>query len=165
MRCLAAMVAFWAHAAFADASAEKFIDAEIERLIALYSDGLAVGYPEYRHVKFAKLLDDRADAAVALFSAEGFLGGNLHEEYLAVFEPVEAAEIDGKKTNPYRLLAVQKIGGRGWRTFDWDTVQIARRAVTLKGKKWKAADPGCCPSAPITATFRLRDDALVETRK
>ena len=156
--------AIWSSAAFAD-PAEKFIDAEIDRLVALYSDGIAAGYPEYRHVKFAKLREGGGEAAVALFSVEGFQGGNLHEEYLAVFEPVEAADIDGRKTNPYRLLAVQKIGGRGWRTFDWDGVQIARAAITLKGKQWKAADPGCCPSASITATFRVRNDALVEARK
>ena len=160
---LAVALAFPASAA--ETSATKFIDAEIERLVALYSDGIAVGYPEYRHVKFAKLLEAGGDAAVALFSVEGFEGGNLHEEYLAVFEPVEGAEIDGRKTNPYRLLAAQKIGGRGWRTFDWDTVQIARGSIVLKGKKWTAADPGCCPSAAITATFRVRDDALVEARK
>lgn len=155
----------WSHAASADTPAEKFIDGEIDRLVALYSDGIAVGYPEYRHVKFAKVLESNGDVAVALFSVEGFLGGNLHEEYLAVFEPVEAADIDGRKTNPYRLLAVQKIGGRGWRTFDWDTVQFARGSVRLKGKQWKAQDPGCCPSAPIAVTFRISDDAIREARK
>lgn len=127
-------IAAWSDAASADASTEKFIDAEIDRLVALYSDGIAVGYPEYRHVKFAQLLGQGNDAAVALFSVEGFEGGNLHEEYLAVFEPVETADVDGKKTNPYRLLVARKIGERGWRTFDWDTVQIARGAITLNGK-------------------------------
>ena len=155
----------WSTAAFADAPRETFIDGEIDRLVALYSDGVATGYPEYRHVKFAKILASDGDAAVALFSVEGFQGGNLHEEYLAVFEPVEAADIDGKKTNPYRLLVVRKIGGRGWRTFDWDTAQFARGSVRLKGKQWKAQDPGCCPSAPIAVTFRVRDDAISEARK
>jgi hypothetical protein len=148
-----------------ESAAAKFIDSEINRLVELYSDGIAVSYPEYRHVKFAKVLEQGGESAVALFSVEGFLGGNLHEEYLAVFEPVEAADIDGHKTNPYRLLAVQKIGGRGWRTFDWDTAQFARGSVRLKGQSWKAQDPGCCPSAPISVTFKLRDDAIVEVRK
>jgi hypothetical protein len=145
--------------------ARGFIDGEIDRLVDLYSDGIAQAYPEYRHVRFAKLLDGEAQAAVALFSVEGFQGGNLHEEYLAVFEPVEAAQVDAKKTNPYRLLAVQKIGGRGWRTFDWDSVQFSAKSIRLHGKSWAERDPGCCPSAPIAVTFRLRDDALVETRK
>ena len=165
IHCIVAIAAIASSPVLADAPAEKFIDAEIDRLVALYSDGIAVGYPEYRHVKFAAGREPDGVAAVALFSVEGFHGGNLHEEYLAVFAPVEAADVDGKQTNPYRLLAVQKIGGRGWRTFDWDTVQIARGVVTLKGKKWKADDPGCCPSAPTTATFRLRDGALAEVRK
>ena len=157
--------AAWSGAALADAAAEKFIDSEIDRLVALYSDGIAVGYPEYRHVKFARLPGSGGEAAVVLFSVEGFQGGNLHEEYLAVFEPVEAAEIDGRRTNPYRLLAVQKIGGRGWRTFDPDTMRIAAGTITLKGSKWQDSDPGCCASTPIAVGFRLRDDALVETRK
>jgi hypothetical protein len=161
---LCCLLAF-APVARADDASAKFIDGEINRLVELYSDGIAMAYPEYRHVKFGKLLEQGGEAAVALFSVEGFQGGNLHEEYLAVFEPVEAAEVEGKRTNPYRLLAVQKIGGRGWRTFDWETMQIARGSVVLKGKQWKAADPGCCASAAITATFRLRDDALVEARK
>jgi hypothetical protein len=162
---LALLVASSQSAVAQPAVPAAFIDREIERLVELYSDGIAVGYPEYRHVKFAKVLEGEAEAAVALFSVEGFLGGNLHEEYLAVFEPVESADIDGHKTNPYRLLAVQKVGGRGWRTFDWDTAQFARGSVRLKGKSWKAADPGCCPSAPIAVTFRVRDDAIVEARK
>jgi hypothetical protein len=149
----------------ADEESTRFIDREIERLVELFSDGIAVGYPEYRHVKFAKVLEGEGQAAVALFGVEGFLGGNLHEEYLAVFEPVESADVDGHKTNPYRLLAVQKIGGRGWRTFDWDTAQFARGSVRLQGKSWKATDPGCCPSAPVAVTFRVRDDAIVESRK
>jgi len=151
--------------AAADDGATKFVEHEVERLVELFSDGIAVGYPEYRHVKFAKLLDGEGEAAVALFSVEGFLGGNLHEEYLALFEPVEAADIDGKKTNPYRLLAVRKIGGRGWRTFDWDTVQITPGAVRLRGKQWQAKDPGCCPTAPISVTFRVHDAAINEARK
>jgi len=159
------VIAAWTNAACADGSAAQFIDGEIDRLVSLYSDGIAVGYPEYRHVTFAKLFQRRSEAAVSLFSVEGFQGGNLHEEYLAIFEPVEATVIEGKKTNPYRLLAVQKIGGRGWRTFDWETIQIVRGAIVLKGQKWKAEDAGCCPSEPITVTFRLRDDALVESRK
>jgi hypothetical protein len=149
----------------ADVPAAQFIDTEIDHLVSLFSDGIAVSYPEYRHVKFAKVLEGEGEAAIALFSVEGFRGGNLHEEYLAVFEPVESAEIDGQKTQPYRLLAVQKVGGRGWRTFDWDTLRFARDSVSLSGKQWKAADPGCCPSGPVTVTFRIRDDAIVEMRK
>ena len=161
----AVMIATWAGATHADVSADKFIDAEIDRLVTLYSDGIAVGYPEYRHVKFARLRKGGGEDAIVLFSVEGFQGGNLHEEYLAVFEPVDAADITGKKANPYRLLATQKIGGRGWRTFDADGMQIAHGVIALKGKQWKADDPGCCPSAPVAATFLLRNDALVEARK
>jgi len=149
----------------ADAASASFIDREIERLAELFSDGIAVSYPEYRHVKFARVLNADRDAAVALFSIEGFLGGNLHEEYLAVFEPVETADIEGRKTNPYRLLAVQKIGGRGWRSFDWDTAQFDKGYVRLKGKQWKKEDPGCCPSKPIAATFRLNEEIISEARK
>lgn len=159
------VLAAWTNAACADSSAANFIDGEIDRLVSLYSDGIAVDYPEYRHVKFGKLFEQRGEAAVSLFSVEGFQGGNLHAEYLAIFEPVEATEIEGKRTKPYRLLAVRKIGGRGWRTFDWESIQIAHGAVVLKGQKWKAEDAGCCPSAPITAIFRLRGDVLVESRK
>ena len=160
-----ALTAAFQTPAVAGEPAAQFIDTEIDHLVSLFSDGVAVAYPEYRHVKFAKVLEGEGQTAVALFSVEGFGGGNLHEEYLAVFAPVESADIDGHKTQPYRLLAVQKIGGRGWRTFDWDGARFAPGSVHLIGKQWKAADPGCCPSAPVAVTFRIRDDAIVEARK
>src|SRR5437868_5607921 len=81
-----------------ESTSAQFINTEINRLVELYSDGIAVGYPEYRHVKFTDVLPGTGATAVALFSVEGFLGGNLHEEYLAIFEPVEAVAIEGHKS-------------------------------------------------------------------
>jgi len=59
---------------------------------------------------------------------------------------------------------VTQIGGWSSRTFDWQTAVLEPEAVTLSGTLWRDGDPGCCPSAPFTATFRVENGSIVEAK-
>lgn len=138
-------------------------DKAILQLINLYSDGIAQSCPEFRCIKYGHFFDESSDDAIAMFSLEGFGGGNGHGEYIAFFQGVEPYEANGERTSPYRLIATMQIGGRWWRTFDWKSLSIAPGRARISGKIWRSEDPGCCPSAPFTTTFQLQEDRVVES--
>jgi hypothetical protein len=138
------------------------IERAVTTLVTNLSDGIAVNYPEFRFIRFGRLLGGETDDAVAYFSIEGFGGSNYHAEYLAIFASVPREHANGRTTRPYRLVAVSKIGGRGWRTLDWETTVLKPSSITVSGKRWLENDPGCCASKPFATTFHIKDDILVE---
>src|SRR6267142_2849682 len=142
-------------AASATPSQKALIEKNVDQLVALFSDGIAVEYPKYRHIEFGKIFGSDQEDAVALFSIEGFHGGNEDAEYLAFFQPVEQVQIAGQMPHPFRLVAVTKIGGRSWRSFDWKTIKLGSGFVTLSGEKYGPEDAACCPSVSIQVTFRV----------
>ena len=131
------------------------VNAELGKLVDLLGDGIACEYPSFRAVKFGKLFQQGEDGVVALFSIEGFGGGNNNSEYLAIFEAVPRGGPARKKSKKYRLVAVTQIGGRWWRTFDNQSVVLGPSRVQISGKNWQPEDPGCCPSQAFTATFKI----------
>jgi hypothetical protein len=147
-----------------ESTAKSAIDRSIDVLVDQLSDGIAVGYPEFRSVSFGDLLDSDAQGedAVVVFSIEGFGGSNYHAEYVAVFAAVPHAEVSTEQTRPYRLLALAQIGGRGWRTFDSRTVTIRSGSFAISGKKWAPEDPGCCPSIAINPNFAVEWGRITE---
>ncbi|WP_139798654.1 hypothetical protein [Andreprevotia lacus] len=145
----------------AGSGAERTLQRRVDGLIAAFSDGMAVSYPEFRSIHYGKVFESPRDAVV-LFSIEGFGGGNYHAEYLALFAAVPPDRFEGRATQPYRLVAVSKIGGRGWRTFDSRKLVIAPGSVRLAGQAWGDKDPGCCPSLPLQVMFRVEDERIVE---
>ena len=140
------------------------IEKDVDQLVALFSDGIAVGYPKYRHIEFGKIFGSDRDDAIALFNVEGFHGGNYHAEYLAFFESVEQDQVAGRTTRPFRLVAVTQIGGRSWRSFDWKTIKLGSGFVTLSGAKYGPDDAACCPSVPILVTFRVKEGFISESK-
>jgi hypothetical protein len=148
----------------ASLSPQAFIQKDVDRLVALFSDGIAVNYPEYRHIEFGKIFPSGRDDAIVLFNVEGFQGGNDHAEYLAFFESFEQAQIAGVMSHPFRLVAVTQIGGRGWRSFDWKKVKLGSGCVSLDGLKCGPNDPECCPSVPIRVTFRVTEGFIAESK-
>lgn len=147
----------------AEPPVSKLPGTAISQLAKLCSDGIAQNSPEFRHVKYGHFFEEDSDDAIAMFSVEGFGGGNGHSEYIAFFQGVEPYEANGAKTKPYMLVALMQIGGRWWRSFDWKSLSIAPGAATISGKAWRSEDAGCCPTAPFTATFRLKDNRIVES--
>ncbi len=140
------------------------VNAAVVQLANLYSDGLAVSYPQFRHVKFGKVFNERLDDAVVLFTLEGFHGGNAQAEYLAFFAAVEPEDWPGHKQHSFRLVAVRQVGGRSWRTFKFETMKLKPSAVEIAGAAWSESDAGCCPSLPIRLTFAVKDGAVTEVK-
>jgi len=137
----------------------------VSALIAQFSDGPAISYAKFRYIVLGHVIDDsKSDDAIAFFSIEGFHGGNYNAEYMAVFAAVEPDFFYGKVTHSFRLVSVIQIGGRGWRTFDWKTAVLRPNRITVSGWAWGDRDPMCCASKPITVTFRVVNDNLVENR-
>ena len=166
MRCvlifvLALMIAITVGAA---PSRKELVEKDIDQLVALFSDGIAVGYPKYRQIEFGKIFGSDQEDAIALFNIEGFHGGNDHAEYLAFFQSVEQDQAAGRTTRPFRLVAVTQIGGRSWRSFDWKTIKLGSGFVTLSGTQYGPDDAACCPSVPILVTFYVKKGLISESK-
>ncbi|PXX43123.1 hypothetical protein [Undibacterium pigrum] len=140
--------------------------AELARLITQFGDGIAETYSGNPSViKYGQLFDDNKNDAVVLFNLEGFGGSNHQAEFIAFFQEQAPADIAGKHSRPYRLVAVTKLGQRGWRAFDFASASIRQHAVTLKGVETGAGDALCCPSVEITRTFHIDEYGhIVETK-
>jgi hypothetical protein len=95
---------------FAAPSIPKPLSAKIQNLVTVLSDRYAVGYPKATMIQTIKG-GSNIDITLAVFTIEGFGGGNNYSQYLAAFSP-ETME-DGKQ--PFRLIDVMRIGGGAWR--------------------------------------------------
>lgn len=166
MRRLAffALILISSMAAVAAPSRKLPIEKEVERLVALFSDGVAVEYPKSRHIEFGKIFGSEREDAIVLFSIEGFEGSNYHAEYLAFFESIEKTTVAGKPTRPFRLIAVTQIGGKRWRSFDGEGIKFGTGWVRLSGKKYGHEDADCCPTVPIQVTFCVKDGFISESK-
>ena len=130
------------------------LEQALGQLVTLLSDGYAQAYPEYRAIRVGHIFPHDALDAVALFSIEGFARTNDHNEYLAYFAgvaPIHAGKAPPKR---FQLLAFTQIGGRAWRSFEYESVALGASSVTVAGKAYGEDDASCCPSVPIRATFR-----------
>jgi hypothetical protein len=165
-RSLASMLILLSACAVARAgeTGRQEVTQSVERLAEEFSDGLAVAYPQFRHIFFGKMFNSKDDDAVAHFVLEGFHGGNATSEYLAFFAAVEQGESPRPKQHKYRLIAVRQVGARGWRSFDSSSMQLNSNGVELSGKAWAESDAGCCPSQTIRVNFAVQRGAVIELR-
>ena len=138
------------------------IEKDINKLVGLFSDGLAISYPQYWQIEFGNVFGNGRQDAVAIFSLEGFDGGNDDHQYLALFKAVPPDS--ALKPCPFRLVAVALVGGRLWREFDGQKIIIGTNSITLSGKKYGTKDAVCCPSVPIQVTFHLKDGVILESK-
>lgn len=154
----------------AEPSDLELVQQSIDALVEQFGDGHTQGYRAFRYVVFSKFPKHYQVDAAALFSIEGFGGGNMHFEYLAVFdfvEPdgiVEPDELASQRAKRLRLVAVSTVGGKMWRTLDYESMRIDGEQLVVPGKSWMPGDPGCCASDPISLTFRLDHGQLVEVK-
>ena len=100
----------FAYAAQKEVPVPKELSVQIQNLTELLRDSYAVGYPEATIHKTIKLSDDN-EITLAVFTIEGFGGGNNHTQYLAGFTP----EKDETNKIHYQLIDVIPIGGKGSR--------------------------------------------------
>ncbi len=132
-----------------------FIDREVDKLVALYSDGFSTSEPTLRRVTFGPVFAKDSTDAVAFFTLEGVDMTNGHEEYLALFA---AGQGKGRAPGPverlYHLVTTERVGGRWSRTLDWASAKITPGQIIVKGTRWAPGDAGCCPTQAIEVTFR-----------
>lgn len=88
---------------------------------------------------------------VVVFSLEGFYGGNLWRQYLAVFR-VEA-------TNSLSLATKTVIGGKNYQTVE--SMRIESNTILLDTMENIPTDASCCPSRPGTMQFAFVNGRLV----
>lgn len=93
-------------------SIPKPLVTQIEKLVALLGDGYAVGYPA-ASMSQSLTLADQHPVVLAVFTVEGYKGGNNFRQFLAAFSPEQA---EGK--THYSLVDVIPIGAGGWRSLD-----------------------------------------------
>lgn len=97
-------------AAQAWAATPKALEAQVEHLATLLSDGFAVGYPEATQTQVLSRYGHET-TTLAVFTLEGFGGGNNFRQYLAAFSS------ENETGKPYySLLDVIPIGAGGWRS-------------------------------------------------
>lgn len=131
------------------------IDRDVDKLVALYTDGFGYAEPRWRHVIFGSLFSADSKDAVAFFTLAGQDLMNGHEEYIAVFAQGAGRSTPVAKERPYRLVASAQIGTRWARTLDWKTARIRQGQIVVQGMRWGNKDAGCCPTEPIEVTFSI----------
>lgn len=140
------------------------IHGEIDRLVALYTDGFGYNQPKWRHVMFGPIFSPDSKDAVAFFTLAGVSLMNGYEQYIAVFAQGQGRSIGGAdndfktpitKERPFRLVATAQIGTRWVRTLDWETAKISQGRIVVQGLRWGSDDAGCCPTQPIEVTFSV----------
>ena len=139
----------------ADPAPAASIHRDIDKLVALYTDGFGHNEPKWRHVAFGPLFDPKSTDAVAFFSVAGIDLTNGLEEYIAIFAQGQGRSTPIAKERPYRLVATAQIGTRWARTLRWDTARISQGQIVVQGTRWAAKDAGCCPTELIEVIFTV----------
>jgi hypothetical protein len=134
---------------------------QIEHLSELLRDPYASWYQEATMIQQVAV-PGGSPLALAVFTVEGFGGGNNHSQYFAVFSPEEG--MDG--TVHYTLLDVLPIAGKGWRGV-WELNARVSRAhdayatdIHLDALAVGEDDAPNFPSVPVTLHLRLKDGRL-----
>ena len=139
----------------APANPASAINQDVDKLVALYTDGFGYTEPKMRHVIFGPLFDAKTKDAVVFFTLAGVDLMNGYEDYIAIFAQGKGRNTPVAKERPFRLVASAQIGTRWARTFDWNTAKISRGKIVVKGMRWGSKDAGCCPTEPIEVTFTI----------
>jgi hypothetical protein len=152
--CLYLLIALNVQAA--PANPASAINQDVDKLVALYTDGFGITEPGMRHVIFGALFEAEAKDAVVFFTLAGVDLMNGYEEYIAIFSQGKGRSTPVAKERPFRLVASAQIGTRWARTLDWHTARISPGQIVVQGKRWGNKDAGCCPTEPIEVTFTIR---------
>lgn len=141
----------------------------VDTLATLLGDGIAKEFRAARHVLFTIVEDGyvptrHADLAMVFFTLGGIGGSNGYSTFLAVFRQVDSAPNPNRTPRPWRLVAVTRAAGKGFRDLRLDEAFIRGATVEVPGKMY---DKGMGTSRlPIVSTFRLEDERIVdETRE
>ena len=133
------------------------VDAKVTQLAAMLGDSHSAASPEYRGIR--TMTDrDGTTVAVAVFTVEGFGGGNNHIQYMAVFASLDA-EAAGRQPR-MSLIDVMAVGGKGIRAVESGNIKIGRSksdvVVAVPTKNYAPSDAMCCPSIKSEAQFAFQ---------
>ena len=122
----------------------------LESLVLEHVGDGAAEYEGARQSMTGDLNGDGIEDLVALFTIEGWKGGNVYTRYLGV--------VLGGATGPQvRVAAV--VGGKLRRSVELDRIEEGR--VFLRTLSYVPGDPACCPSKAGRLECRLRARLLV----
>lgn len=141
---------------------QKALVAQVDRLTELLRDSHAVGYPP---ATFAQVIDLRADRqlVLAVFTVQGFGGGNNHSQYLAAFETD-----DETKPPHYSLIDVIHVAGKGWRGIEKLNARVSQQSksgivsIDIDALEVAPEDPPNFPSRKSVISLVLSQGRLVE---
>ena len=155
---LVALLVLFPILSYADDRALKDeVGAKVTELAAMMGDSHSVSSPEYRGIRIATDREGGA-VAVAIFTIEGFGGGNNYIQYMAVFASLDA-EAAGRPPR-MSLLDVMAVGGKGIRAVESGNIKIRRSkndvVVTVPTKNYAPSDAMCCPSIKSEAQFTIQ---------
>lgn len=93
---------------FAAQPIPKPLAVQVQNLVTLLSDGIAVGYPKATRIQNTKISSSQ-EITLTVFTVEGFGGGNNWSQYIAAF----SKEISENGKPHFMLIDVMPIGGGG----------------------------------------------------
>ena len=133
------------------------INAKVTQLASLLRDSYAQEYPEFRGIQILKNDNEDLIVATAVFTIEGFAGGNNYTQFLAVFSKL-SGESEG---HPKRLSLVDfmAVGGKGERIIEFKQIKINKMKneilITVPTLEYGPNDAMCCPSIKSKAQFTI----------
>lgn len=162
---LVALSATLAYPAPDPAAERKALAVQVERLAELLRDQFAAYYPDATISKKVKL-PGGSDVVLAVFTVEGYGGGNNHTQYLAAFEP----GIEAEKPFHFSLIDVIPFGGKGSRAITSLDVQVQKTAqgtgavISFKVLELADGDAPNFPSRKAVARVQLSGGRLTPLR-
>jgi len=148
----------FASAALAESTSPgSAINRDVDKLVALYTDGFGHSEPTWRKIIFGPLFKPDSKDAIVFFAVTGMSLMNGRDEYLAVFAQGQGRSTPVAKERPYRMVVSAQVGTRWARTLDWETAKVSPGQIVVQGKRWGSKDAGCCPTEPIEVTFSVAE--------
>lgn len=124
---------------------EPLVNSIINRITA--GDESATEYSEARTTHFIDINGDGEEDVIALFTMEGFGGGNNYSFYM-----VALINRHGK----FKELDTIQVGGKGQRGIDFSNVYLKEGQIVLGTQEYGENDPMCCPSIDGSARFSVQ---------
>lgn len=134
----------------------KSVQEQVVHLVELLRDSYATGYPEATQVQTLKVGD--RSLTLAVFTIEGFNGGNNYTQYLALF----SADVSEAGAVYQRLVDVMPIGAGGWRAVQPLAAKVVSEPaqvpllIDLPGMENTAGDAVNFPSRPNVIHLSLQ---------
>lgn len=111
-------------------------------------------YTEARKIIRGDLNNDGKEEFAVLYTLEGFGGGNLFLQYLAIFT---------NQGGNLKYVAQQIVGGKDRRILMFKS--ISKSQINFDTKEYLSKDASCCPSGKGKARFSFSNGKLTEMRK